>query len=64
MNKSPVIQRRIELRVLMAEHDLSCADVAAILGLQVNTVRMWTSRSLARPITNKYLEALKAHVKH
>lgn len=35
---------RIKLRTLMAEHDLSCPDVAEILDRSDSTVREWTSK--------------------
>ena len=49
---------RIPLKILMAEHDLSCPDVAEILDRSESTVREWTSKGGA-DIPSHSLELLE-----
>lgn len=47
-----------KLRTLMRQHKLQAADVAAMLGRQANTVRIWRVKETPRPIPNDALKLL------
>jgi DNA-binding transcriptional regulator YiaG len=45
MNKNTTPENKTErLCNIMREYNLKCADVAALLGREVNTVRIWRSK--------------------
>lgn len=47
-----------KLRKLMKQHQLRAADVAAMLGRQDNTVRVWRVKETQRVIPDDALELL------
>lgn len=47
-----------KLRALMAQHRLSVADVATMLGRTGQTVRGWRTKNTTRPIPDTALELL------
>lgn len=47
-----------QLHALMRQHKMKAADVAAILGRKVNTVRVWRVKDTSRPIPDDTLQLL------
>lgn len=47
-----------KLRALMKRHNLNSADVAKVLGREVNTVRIWRMKETPRVIPNDTLKLL------
>lgn len=57
------MSRATRLRQLMAKHKLKAADVAAILGRKVNTVRVWRVADTKREIPADILRLLELELK-
>lgn len=56
--------RTERLRSLMAQHDLTAAQVGEILGRKPGTVRIWTCKNPGREIPAHTLELLEAKLKN
>lgn len=54
----PTMENRQKLRLIMAEHDLKCGDVAVMVGASKNTVRQWASKSGSN-ISDQMIELLQ-----